>query len=42
MKKKLSDFKTRALKDLSKIKGGGGPNPIDRDKVRRPTPGKGS
>lgn len=39
MKKPLKDFKTRALKDLERIKGGGTEG-IDRDKVRRPQPGK--
>lgn len=40
MKKTLKDFKGRALNNLSKIKGGGDDSVIDRDKVRRPKPGK--
>ena len=39
MKKTLKDYQGRALKNLEKIKGGGNPV-IDRDKVRRPKPGK--
>lgn len=39
MKKSLKDFKSRELKNLDKIKGGGNDNVIDRDKVRRPKPG---
>lgn len=42
MKKKLKDFKERALPNLNKIKGGGeSAAGIDRDKVRLPRPGKG-
>lgn len=40
MKKSLQDFKSRALKNLEKIKGGGTQGGIDRDKVKRPTQGK--
>lgn len=40
MKKSLKDYKARELKNLSKIKGGGDDGPIDRDKIRRPQPGK--
>ncbi|MDX1279542.1 MULTISPECIES: hypothetical protein [Flavobacteriaceae] len=36
MKKKMEEFKSRALKDLTKIKGGGDDGPIDRDKIKRP------
>ncbi len=39
MKKTLKDYRERALKNLGKIKGGGD-SVIDRDKVRRPRPGK--
>lgn len=41
MKKSLKDFKSRALRNLNKIKGGGdhSVSVIDRDKVRRPKPG---
>jgi hypothetical protein len=39
MKKALKDYQGRALKNLEKIKGGGKPV-IDRDKVRRPRPGR--
>ena len=39
MKKSLKDYRNRALKNLEKVKGGG-ENVIDRDKVRRPTPGR--
>ena len=40
MKKELKDFKTRALKNLNQIKGGGDGGPIDRDKIKTPKPGK--
>lgn len=40
MKKSLQDYQGRALKNLEKIKGGGESPVIDRDKVRRPKPGK--
>lgn len=40
MKKKVEDFRTRALKNLDKIRGGGADSPIDRDKVRTPKFGK--
>ncbi|MFD2789288.1 hypothetical protein KCTC52924_01967 [Arenibacter antarcticus] len=36
MRKKMEEFKSRALKDLTKIKGGGEDGPIDTDKIRRP------
>ncbi|WP_262894944.1 hypothetical protein [Salegentibacter maritimus] len=39
MKKSLKDYQGKALKNLDKIKGGGS-SVIDRDKVRRPKPGK--
>lgn len=39
MKKELKDFKSRAIKNLNHIKGGGGA-PIDRDKLKIPKPGK--
>ncbi|WP_262888045.1 hypothetical protein [Arenibacter sp. 6A1] len=38
MRKKIEDYKKRALKNLTKIKGGGDiDGPIDKDKIRRPT-----
>jgi len=40
MKKKLKDFKGRALKNLNQIKGGGEDAPIDRDKIKVPKVGK--
>ncbi|SHJ63362.1 hypothetical protein SAMN04487911_12826 [Arenibacter nanhaiticus] len=39
MKKKLEDYKKRALRNLTKIKGGGEDGPIDRDKIRKPRNG---
>lgn len=35
MRKKIEDYKKRALKSLTKIKGGGD-DIIDTDKIRRP------
>lgn len=40
MKKVLKDFKGRSLKNLDKIRGGGEEGAIDRDKIKRPKPGK--
>jgi hypothetical protein len=34
MRKKMEDFKKRALKNLTKIKGGGD-GPIDTDKIKK-------
>tara|TARA_R110000850_G_scaffold136380_1_gene257500 strand:+ start:106 stop:234 length:129 start_codon:yes stop_codon:yes gene_type:complete len=39
MRKKMEEFKKRALKNLTKIKGGGGDGPIDTDKIKRPKRG---
>ncbi|WP_281502446.1 hypothetical protein [Arenibacter sp. S6351L] len=39
MRKKMEDFKKRALKNLTKIKGGGDDGPIDTDKIKRPKRG---
>lgn len=36
MRNKLENYKERALKDLTKIKGGAEDVPIDIDKLRRP------
>lgn len=36
MKKSIADFQERALKNMSKIKGGGDGATIDRDKVKLP------
>tara|TARA_R110000868_G_scaffold120284_4_gene319350 strand:- start:145 stop:270 length:126 start_codon:yes stop_codon:yes gene_type:complete len=38
MRKKMEDFKKRALKNLTKIKGGGD-GPIDTDKIKKPKRG---
>lgn len=40
MKKKIEEFRKKALPNLNKITGGGSDAPIDRDKVKRPKPGK--
>lgn len=41
MRKSLNDFRSRALKNLNKVKGGGEEDGgIDRDKIRLPKPGK--
>lgn len=36
MRNKLQDYRERALKDLTKIKGGAEDVPIDIDKLRKP------
>ena len=36
----MQDFKEKALKNPSKIRGGGEEGPIDRDKVRVPKKGR--
>lgn len=36
MKKSIADYKERALKNMSKIRGGGDDGAIDRDKVKTP------
>ncbi|MDT0677789.1 hypothetical protein [Autumnicola musiva] len=40
MKKSLEDYRNRAVKNIDRIKGGGDGSVLDRDKVRRPKPGK--
>lgn len=40
MKKELKDYKSRAIKNLNRIKGGEVAGPIDRDKLKIPKAGK--
>ena len=40
MKKKIQDFRERALPNLNKITGGAGGSPIDRDKIKFPKNGR--
>ena len=40
MKKKIQEFREKALPNLDKITGGGGGSPIDRDKLKFPKNGR--
>ena len=35
MRKTMKDYRNRAIKNLDKIRGGGGDGTIDKDKIKR-------